>query len=301
MMSVSHKDFNIVNFEEFVARYMDTDTEPFAFQPNAIRIYPLSIASSLIKPPTPLFRAEYNFLLLFRDGGGRQQVDNEILELHPNDVLFIREGHLNAVKYIDPRTDGYYIYIDSTLLPRIFTDNALLHRVTFYPKHSVSASVMEWLCKGCEMIAQQKMDNLYCREIQCSLLKAVVLKLAEASADTLFKPDRQSEITMLFKELLYNNFIQNREVKFYADALAVSENYLNRCVNQITNKPPKQHINELVIAHSKVLLQDRAKNIAQIAFALNFSDPSYFGRLFKQLTNQTPTKYRSAFMQDLSG
>ncbi len=79
---------------------------------------------------------------------------------------------------------------------------------------------------------------------------------------------------MLFKELLYNNFIQNREVKFYADALAVSENYLNRCVNQITNKPPKQHINELVIAHSKVLLQDRAKNIAQIAFALNFSDPS---------------------------
>ncbi len=300
-MSKSHKNFDIVNFEEFVARYMDTNTESFVFQKSAIQIYPLSVATSLIKPPTPLFRAEYNFLLLFRDGGGKQQVDNEILELNPNDVLFIREGHLNAVKYIDPRTDGYYIYMDSTLLPRIFTDNALLHRFTFYPKHSVSSSAMEWLCQGCEMIAQQKMDNLYSKEIQCALLKAIVLKLAEASAHTLSTPDRQSEITMRFKELVYNNFIRNRDVKFYADALAVSENYLNRCVNQITSKPPKQHINELVIAQSKVLLQDRAKDIAQIAFALNFSDPSYFGRLFKQLTNQTPTEYRSDFMQDLSG
>ena len=298
---MSHKNFEIVNFEEFVAQYMDTNTEPFVFQRSAIQLYPLSVATSLIKPPTPLFRAEYNFILLFRDGGGKQQVDNEILELRPNDVLFIREGHLNAVKYIDPRTDGYYIYMDSTLLPQIFIDNALLHRFTFYPKHSVSTAVMEWLCKGCEMIAQQKTDNLYFKEIQCALLKAIVLKLAEASADTLSKPDRQSEITMLFKELLYNNFIKNREVKFYAEALAVSENYLNRCVNQITDKPPKQHINELVIAHSKVLLQDRAKDIAQIAFALNFSDPSYFGRLFKQLTNQTPTEYRSSFRQDLSG
>jgi hypothetical protein len=46
--------------------------------------------------------------------------------------------------------------------------------------------------------------------------KAIVLKLAEASADALSKPDRQSEITMLFKELLYNNFIKQPGRKFYA-------------------------------------------------------------------------------------
>ena len=70
-------------------------------------------------------------------------------------------------------------------------------------------------------------------------------------------------------------------------------------MNNVTNKPPKQHINELLINHSKVLLQNLSKDISQVAFELNFADPSYFGRLFKQLTKLTPTEYRNDFMQDL--
>jgi AraC-like DNA-binding protein len=80
----------------------------------------------------------------------------------------------------------------------------------------------------------------------------------------------------------------------------VSENYLNRCVKYTTNKPPKQHINEVVIYHSKVLLQDPNKDISQISYDLNFTDPSYFGRLFKQLTRQSPTEYRNSIRHDLS-
>jgi AraC-like DNA-binding protein len=299
-MNRSSEHFDSVNFEGFVARYMDTDREPFGFRPSAIQIYPLSVATTLIKPPTPLFRAQYNFLLLIRAGGGMQQVDNDVLALHPNDALFIREGHLNAIKFIHPDTDGYYIYMDNALLPRVFADGALLHRFTFYPKQSVSGTDMEWLCKCCELISFQAKNNPNSGEIQAALLRAIVLKLAEATVATLPKPDRQWEITMLFKELLYKHFINKREVKFYADALAVSENYLNRCVNQVTRKPPKQHIHEVVIVHSKVLLQDGSKDIVQIAFELNFSSPSYFGRLFKQLTGQTPTEYRNTFTQGLS-
>lgn len=294
------KNFNIVNFEGFVDQYMRTDTQSFKFQLGNVQIYPLSIASSSIKTPTPLFRAEYNFLLLFLRGGGQQQVDNEIIELTSNDALFVREGHLNAIKSIDPATDGYYIHIDSLLLSRSPVDRALLGQLTFYPKRSVSKSDMEWIGQCCELIVQQKTDTINSREIKASLLKSIMLRLAESSSVALPKPDRPSEITMFFKESLYDNFMVKREVKFYAGALSVTENYLNRCVKHITGKPPKQHINEMVICHSKVLLQDRSKDISQVAFDLNFSDPSYFGRLFKQLTQQTPTAYRNSFTQGLS-
>ncbi|MDQ3534584.1 MAG: helix-turn-helix domain-containing protein, partial [Bacteroidota bacterium] len=66
------------------------------------------------------------------------------------------------------------------------------------------------------------------------------------------------------------------------------------------NKAPKQHINEVVIYNSKVLLQDFSKDISQVAFELNFSDASYFGRLFKQITKLTPSQYRNSIKQDLS-
>lgn len=290
---------NVLNFGSFVAQFMGNNAQPFIYGQSQIQLYPLSIASSYIKPPIPLFRANYNFLLLFSNGGGKQQVDYEVFELSTNDVLFIREGHLNAIKLIDPSTQGYYIHIDSLVLNQIFDNKTLLNRFSFNPKHSVSKLEMEWLCKCCGLIVEQKNNATNSTEIEISLLRAIVLKLAESWPPALSKPDRQSEITMQFKELLYENFMQRRNLNFYADSLAVSENYLNRCVNNVTNKPPKQHINELLINHSKVLLQNYSKDISQVAFELNFSDPSYFGRLFKQLTKLTPTEYRNEFMQDL--
>ena len=297
---MSKNNPDIVNFESFVTQFMGNHSQPFTFSKTLIQLYPLNIASTFIKVPTPLFRADYNFLLLFLKGGGEQQVDYNIFELKANDVLFIRESHLNAIKSIDPSTEGYYIHIDSSLLAEIFKNKALLNRFSFNPKHSVLKAEMKWLCQCCDLIIEQKNETKDSTEIETSLLKAIVLKLAETWSPAITKPDRQSEITMLFKELLYENFMNRRDISFYADSLAVSENYLNRCVNHATNKPPKQHINELLISHSKMLLQDLSKDISEVAFKLNFSDPSYFGRLFKSLTKLTPTEYRNLYKQDLS-
>ncbi len=294
------KKSKIVDFEGFVSQFMENTKEPFKFEQSSLQIYPLNIALSFIKPPTPLFRTAYNFLLLFLDGGGEQQVDNDIIELQANDILFIREGHLNAIKSIKSTTEGFYIYIDNLIISQIFEDKALLNRFTFNPKHSVSRSEMEWLCQCCNLMVQHKNNFNESNEVEASLLKSIVLKLSQTWPAALSNSDRQSRITMLFKELLYENFIQNRTVKFYANSLAVSENYLNRCVNLVTNKSPKQHINELVIYHSKVLLQNFSKDISEIAFDLNFSDASYFGRLFKQITKVTPSQYRISLTHDLS-
>ena len=294
------KSFNIVNFEGFVSQFMQNEPQSFNYKLAPFQIYPLSVALSFIKPPTSLFRTDHNFLLLFAKGGGEQQVDNDIQQLNANDVLFIREGHLNAIKSIDENTNGYYIYVDNLLISQIFTDKALLNRFTFNPKHSVEQGEMEWLCQCCDLIMKHKNNFNNSIEVEASLLKAIITKLAKTWPSGLSKSDRQSEITMLFKELLYDNFMHTRNVKFYADSLAVSENYLNRCVNNVTNKAPKQHINEVIIYHSRVLLQDFSKNIAQVALELNFQDASYFGRLFKQLTAQTPLQYRNSLSQDLS-
>lgn len=297
---MTQKNFDIVNFEGFVSQFMEDTSQPFEYKLAPFQIYPLSVALSFIKPPTPLFRTDHNFLLLFEEGGGEQQVDNDIIELNANDVLFIREGHLNAIKSINPNTNGYYIYVDNLLISKIFADKTLLNRYTFNPKHSVSKIEMEWLCQCCNLMINNKNNFIESREVEVSLLKAIILKLSQTWPAALSKSDRQSEISMHFKELLYENFMNKRDVKFYADSLAVSENYLNRCVNYVTNKGPKEHINEIVIYHSKVLLQDFSKNISQIAVELNFSDASYFGRLFKQLTKLTPSQYRNSLTQDLS-
>ena len=85
---------NVLNFGSFVTQFMGNNAQPFIYEQSHVQIYPLNIANTYIKPPIPLFRADYNFLLLFSNGGGEQQVDYDIFELNTNDVLFIGESHL---------------------------------------------------------------------------------------------------------------------------------------------------------------------------------------------------------------
>ena len=297
------EQFENVSLNGFIDDYMQGQAQPFGAPSQPIQVFPLRMAVELMRPPTPLFRTQYNFLLLFTGGGGRQQVDNELITLATNEVLFIREGHLNAILEIDPATKGYFIYIDSTLLPRIVDDATLLRRFAFYPKHTVPPEVTKWLAGCCQLLADRREGGgagVHLIDIQCALLRAMMMKIADTSAAQLIRPDRPSEITMRFRELVYAHHVEQRTVRFYADRLAVTQNYLNRCVKQVTGRPPKQHINETVVQFGKVLLLDRSKTISEVAFSLNFSDAAHFGRLFRQLTGLTPSAYRAAAMHGLS-
>jgi AraC-like DNA-binding protein len=294
-------NYQHVSLQSFITQYMQGEAEPYGSPTRPLQVFPLHMATTLMRPPTPLFRTRYNFLLLFAAGGGRQQVDNETIQLTANDVLFIREGHLNAILEIDPATQGYFIYLDNTLLPTVLDDKVLLHRFSFHPRNPVPPEVMEWLSTCCELLIGQPSDQTHLQDIQTSLLRAMLMRIADAAPAELIRPDRPSEVTMRFRELVYEHSHLHREVAFYAERLSVTQNYLNRCVKQVTGKSPKQHITEMVIQTGRAMLLDRSKTVAEVAYALNFTDAAYFGRLFRKLTGQTPTDYRAGLMHDLSG
>ena len=295
-----NKTFQILSSEAFVEEHINDEGKGLNFKNSPIQIYPLSQTSKIINIPTPLFRAQYNFLLIFSAGGGIQQVDNEFIKLGPKDVLFIREGHLNAVQAIDPDSQGYFIYIENALIPNLFPSRSQLNQLSFSPKISVDEKDIKWLNSCGDLLYQLKDSSSTDLEVKCALLKAMILKLLSSYQIKKSATDRSTEVTFLFKELLYSNFKEKRDVRSYAASLSITENYLNRCVKHVTDKSPKQHINEVVIFHSQTLLQNLSKDISQIAFDLHFSDPAYFGRLFKQITGTTPSAYRNKFSHDLS-
>ena len=49
----------------------------------------------------------------------------------------------------------------------------------------------------------------------------------------------------------------------------------------------------MVLLESKVRLQNHEQSIYQIAYDLNFSDPSHFGKFFKKHTGLSPMEYRN--------
>lgn len=108
-------------------------------------------------------------------------------------------------------------------------------------------------------------------------------------------PDADKGIHILsqFKALLADHFIEERKVSFYADKMHLTPKYFSTVIKEVSGKTAGAWINEMLLLEAKVRLQNKAHSIAQIAYDLDFSDPSHFGKFFKKHTGISPLEYRS--------
>lgn len=105
--------------------------------------------------------------------------------------------------------------------------------------------------------------------------------------------DKNTHILSQFKKLLAEHFIDERQVSFYADKLNLTPKYFSTIIKEASGKTAGAWINEMILLESKVRLQNKKQSVAQIAYDLNFSDPSHFGKFFKKHAGVSPLDYRS--------
>ena len=97
-----------------------------------------------------------------------------------------------------------------------------------------------------------------------------------------------------FLKLVHLYYTKERSVNFYASKLFISPKYLSLLVKEATGRSAARWIDYFVISEAKNLLRFSGKNIQQVAYALNFSNQSSFGKYFKHLTGMSPTEYQKS-------
>lgn len=126
-------------------------------------------------------------------------------------------------------------------------------------------------------IVLNEIDNVYQRQNPASSLAI----------------DKDNPILSQFKTLLAKHFIEERQVAFYADKMNLTPKYFSTIIKEVSGKTAGAWIQEMLLLESKVQLQNKNLSIAQIAYGLNFSDPSHFGKFFKKHVGVSPLEYRS--------
>lgn len=106
-------------------------------------------------------------------------------------------------------------------------------------------------------------------------------------------PSRNKQLFNSFMALVKLYHTRYRGVKFYADKLCLTPNYLSGVVKDYTGKTATEWVNEFVILEAKIMLKDSQLSIQEISYQLNFPDQSAFGKYFKQLVGMGPKQYRS--------
>jgi AraC-like DNA-binding protein len=81
-------------------------------------------------------------------------------------------------------------------------------------------------------------------------------------------------------------------VKFCAEQLHFSPNYLSDLVKKESGKSVQEHIHYHLIEKAKTELLTSEKSVSEIASELGFEYPQYFSKIFKLKTGFSPVEYR---------
>lgn len=97
-----------------------------------------------------------------------------------------------------------------------------------------------------------------------------------------------------FIQLVHANYRRERTIKFYADKLFISPKYLSLIIKEGTGRTAAEWIDHCVIMEAKNLLRFSNMNVQQIAYELNFSNQSSFGKYFKHLVGMSPSQFQKS-------
>ncbi len=100
------------------------------------------------------------------------------------------------------------------------------------------------------------------------------------------------EITTRFWSLLTRHSHKERSVHFYANALSITPDYLNKVCHRAYGITPKAFIDQQIILEIKSYLLETTLTVAEIAERLNFEDASYMCRFFRRKTGLSPLEFR---------
>ncbi len=95
-------------------------------------------------------------------------------------------------------------------------------------------------------------------------------------------------------EFIKRNYKKDIHVPHIAKFCHCSESYINHIFKSNMGINISQYINQIRINEAKTLLSCTDMKINSIAPQVGFSDPNYFSKVFKDLCNVPPSKYRKS-------
>lgn len=162
---------------------------------------------------------------------------------------------------------------------------------------SQSEIAAEWRSGRRDPLSKEIMRTLF-RTLAYRLCRLIDNRIGEGhkSLETEENPlrKRNNAYFNTFIEELSKHYMHARNVGFYAERLHLTPKYLTTLLRTTTGRTATEWIDEYVVLEAKNLLKHSPMNIQEIAYYLNFSNQSFFGKYFKQHTGITPTAYRSS-------
>ncbi len=96
------------------------------------------------------------------------------------------------------------------------------------------------------------------------------------------------------KEYIDGHMAETISLSQAARSVFLSPSYLSRLFREQTNESFSEYVTRRKMEMARSLLEEGEKKVYEIAMAVGYTDPAYFGRVFRRYFNVKPTDYKKA-------
>lgn len=293
MRNNTDKSIQILSTFEYKLQFLP-DIDLYALHDKSLlQLYRIESYLKEIVIPVAPYRTTFNFLLYITEGYLKQQVDSENYLINRGQILNIKQGSITRTHEVSDNIKGFYVIYENDIITGITLSRQDTIFLVSNPIITIHEASYDFMTKTFELLEAELHTEYMQEDICMTFFRIIMLKIIKQTTHKpLLSMARELDITYKFREKLQQEHTQHKNVFFYAQELHISETYLNKCIKKATGKPPKQWINEICIQHSQILLRDFGREIADVAYELNFHSLSHFSRVFKKVTHQSPSAFR---------
>lgn len=252
-------------------------------------------------------RHDFYQLIWLREGGGELECDLRRARFRADSLFFFAPGRMHSWRH-EIATRGVmagitpeYFNVDANH-PGLLGRMAFLHDLAMpmLPLEGRDASDMDELFQ--RMLEEASRAEAGRDDIVRALITIVIAKarrhllcrqsaVPEKSESAQENPARP--LAQRFRVALEQNFPRLLKVSDYAAMLQVSRSHLNEDLRRHTGRTASDHIHDRLLLEAKRLLVYSSFTVSEIAYQLQFQDPSYFGRFFRQRAGESPGAFRA--------
>lgn len=250
------------------------------------------------------------YLVLFCIRGSvRLNINMKEFDIHEGQFTLMVPGHIGHVVEVDPallRNLHYVIivasreYLSSLQLElnRVFAEGAaLLESPCITLEREEKMIALRYLSLASTLLGSSLPNKQVCLGQLISSLFYLSEGLMQRELKKTNQPlrarsSRSDEVFNRFLQLLSEHHLDERSVKFYADALCLTPKYFSKLVKNASGRSAPEWIDTFVIMEAKNYLRYSKMSIKQIVYQLHFSDQPTFTKYFKSHTGLTPAQFR---------
>jgi AraC-type DNA-binding domain-containing proteins len=246
-------------------------------------------------------RLKAGIFVLCMGGEIEALIDTTNYRVKANDFVTILPGSILQILKVTGELNIYFLGYSSQFIIETNVIKAtvdIFYTIKTSPVIPLKDEVAQIIREHLDLLAKTYLTfyGKISKEVTKHMLLTLVYGLGDLYKDIRTKKTvlgKSEQITHDFTQLVMRHYSQERNVAFYAEKLGITQAHLSTTIRQVTGKTCLEIIASMVIMDAKAQLKSTEASVQSIAYSLNFTNMSFFGKYFKRHVGISPQEYRN--------